>query len=178
MKAVLVLVLLAFVTAETNVAGKWFDRIMIVFLENQGLDPVLKNSVFKNMTKYGTLLTNYHGSYHPSQPNYVAVIAGDNMGVRNDGQYELKGDSIVDLLEKKGISWKTYQENYPGNCFAEMKNYPYMRKHNAFISFDQIRNNKERCARIVNADHLWNDIGNNTLPQYSFYTPVRFTHFQ
>lgn len=47
----------------------------------------------------------------------------------------------------------------------------YARKHNPFISFKNIQTNPERCAKIVNADVLDEDIKNDTVPQYVFYTP-------
>lgn len=47
----------------------------------------------------------------------------------------------------------------------------YARKHNPFISFKNIQNNKSRCAKIVNSKQLDKDIKSNSVPQFVFYTP-------
>ncbi|RKP23582.1 hypothetical protein SYNPS1DRAFT_30661 [Syncephalis pseudoplumigaleata] len=64
-------------------------------------------------------------------------------------------------------------EKYPGNCFAGTRTSDklYYRKHNPFISANNIRENPERCAKIVNADEIEADLDNGSLPQFSFYTP-------
>jgi len=118
-------------------------------------------------------LTNYYALVNPSQPNYIALLAGDLLGVSKDSVYNLAGENLVDLMEAKNVSWKSYQENYPGNCFADegTSDGLYKRKHNPFISFDNIRNNPQRCSKIVNSDELQQDLDAGTLPQFSFYTP-------
>ncbi|CAG8488956.1 20519_t:CDS:2, partial [Racocetra persica] len=47
----------------------------------------------------------------------------------------------------------------------------YVRKHNPFISMNQIRTNSSRYIYIVNADTLKKDIERGTVPQYVFYSP-------
>jgi len=79
---------------------------------------------------------------------------------------------MVDLLENNHISWKTYQEDYPGNCFSGMTSGGYRRIHNPFISFDLVRNNATRCAKIVSAQQLDTDLSAGNLPAFSFYTPA------
>jgi len=152
------------------VPGKWFDRIFIMQFENQAYYWSSRDPNFEWFASKGKLLTNYYATTHPSQPNYWSQVGGEYFH-NSDSNYDLDAKNIVDLFDSKKISWKAYEEDYPGNCDAEMKHYPYMRKHNAFISFNNIRNNKERCARIVNADQLWTDIKDKNIPQYSFYTP-------
>lgn len=150
--------------------GKWFDNIVIVVLENQPYGKVMKDPNFAKYANMGRSLDNFYAVAHPSQPNYVAMIAGDPMGVTGDGNYNLQGTTLVDLFNKFGVTWKAYQEDYPGNCFAGDKG-PYRRKHNPFISFDSIRNNATSCANIVSATQFDVDLFSGNLPAYSFYTP-------
>jgi len=149
-----------------------FDRVMIVVLENQPLHASMKNKEMRDILTMGTLLTNYDALINPSQPNYIGMIAGDMLGVTGDGVYDLAEQNLVDLMEVKNVSWKAYQENYPGNCFAgDTSDRLYKRKHNPFISFDNIRNNPRRCANIVDSSVLLQDLDAGTVPQYLFYTP-------
>lgn len=58
-------------------------------------------------------------SIHPSEPNYIWQEAGDNFGVLNDNDpFKNPGGTnqnttlhLSALLEKAGISWKSYQED-------------------------------------------------------------------
>lgn len=88
-----------------------------------------------------------------------------------DGVYNLNKTNLVDLMEARGVSWKAYQEDLPYECYAGGNKGPYFRKHNPFISFDNVRENATRCAKIVHSDQLDLDLANGNLPQYSYYTP-------
>ncbi|KAF9130809.1 hypothetical protein BGW39_002654 [Mortierella sp. 14UC] len=70
---------------------------------------------FQTFSTSAITLTNYHALTHPSQPNYIASIAGDYYGLNNDLDSTIPANysTIVDLLEPKGLTWKTYQEDMP-----------------------------------------------------------------
>lgn len=110
---------------------------------------------------------------HPSQPNYIHMIAGTDFGFKTDDDVECQGRTVVDLLEARGLTWATYQENYPGNCnpFHGTKDNLYKRKHNPFMSFASIRGNATRCANIKNADELDKDVANRKVPNYVYFVP-------
>jgi phospholipase C len=42
------------------------------------------------------------------------MISGSTEGTKENDESNIDRKTIVDLLEAKGISWKTYQEDYPG----------------------------------------------------------------
>jgi len=148
-----------------------FDRIFILQFENQPNEFVVDNPNFKKYAEMGVRMTNYYGVTHPSQPNYLCQIAGDNFLIFNNYNNDINKTTIVDLMEAKGVTWKSYQEDLPFECYTGANKGPYYRKHNPFISFDNIRNNPKRCANIVNAKLLDEDLAKGTLPMYSFYTP-------
>jgi hypothetical protein len=148
-----------------------FERIFIIQFENQPFMFVKDDPNFQKYTKMGVHLTNYYGVTHPSQPNYWCQVAGDHWMVFSDGVYNWNKTTVVDLMEARGVSWKSYQEDLPYECYAGAHKGPYYRKHNPFISFDNIRNNPTRCAKVVNAKELDNDLAAGTLAQYSYYTP-------
>jgi hypothetical protein len=90
--------------------GRWFDRVFIVLFENSDPKKVLADSHFAAFARKGTLLTNVSASARPSQPNYIALVAGSTLGVTTDGNVNLAGTSIVDKFESAGVTWKAYQE--------------------------------------------------------------------
>ena len=118
--------------------GKVFERVVIVFLENTMRSSALANPYLNALRKKGVFMTNAQGVTHPSQPNYIATIAGDTMGIADDDahymdwywvtpdseqgkttgnyRYNQEGYSpvtIVDLLEANNLSWKCYAEDLP-----------------------------------------------------------------
>ncbi|KAI8082864.1 phosphoesterase family-domain-containing protein, partial [Halteromyces radiatus] len=159
--------------SSSLVPGKFFDRVVIFIFENIDYADAANNTYFKSLAPNhnGVELTNFTALTHPSQPNYIGLISGATEGCVDDDLVNMDRDTIVDLLEKKGVSWKTYQEDYPGGCNDSMYIGKYARKHNPFISFKNIRTNPDRCAKIVNATELDDDIANDTVPQFIFYTP-------
>jgi len=159
--------------ANQLVPGLYFDKIFIIFFENQAYTTVLKDPYFKQLTQTGVDLGNLNAITHPSQPNYIAFAAGATLGVTSNDPVNLAQTSIVDLLENKNISWKAYAENQPTPCFTSQWNDGtlYARKHNPFISFNSVRNNATRCAKMVPATQLDKDIAANNLPQFSYFIP-------
>ena len=149
-----------------------FERIFIIMFENEAQSAVMQNPYMRDLAANGVRLSNYFGVTHPSQPNYIASVAGSTCGVMDDSTYDIEGQSIIDLLEAKDISWRAYMEDLPeDDKSVAIYDNLYYRKHNPFISFNNIRNNPKRLANIVNAHRLIADLQNNALPSYSWYTP-------
>ncbi|MDE2490887.1 MAG: hypothetical protein KGM24_08565 [Elusimicrobia bacterium] len=148
-----------------------FSKIMIVIFENTNYPEALKQPFFKRFAETGALLTNYHAITHPSQPNYVALVAGDTMGVIDDGHYDIVGKSLADLLAAKGVSWGVYAENLRGVCAKADKQGLYRRKHEPFISFKNVQSDPRLCRRIRPASALAGDIKAGRVPDFSLYIP-------
>ncbi|MBV2170023.1 MAG: alkaline phosphatase family protein, partial [Bdellovibrio sp.] len=134
--------------AADSSTGQRFKKVLIIVLENTDYDEALKQPFLKKAASQGALLEKMNGLTHPSQGNYLAMIGGDSFQVKNDDPVNLRQQNLIDLLEKRGLSWKGYMENYPGNCFTGATKGRYVRKHNPFISFDNISSDPNRCANI------------------------------
>jgi len=155
-------------------AGKVFKYFMQIWLENQDYETCVVLPQYQSVAADGILLTNYNAITHPSEPNYVAASAGTNFGITNDDYYDIPADekTIFDLLEAKGLKWKSYNEQIPAPGWTGYSAYggAYVRKHNPAIIFDNIGLDQTRSANVVSGDHLKSDIVKN-MPAYSFYTP-------
>ena len=168
-------------------SGKHFDHVVIVILENQGAREALADANIASLVKGGAWFSNYFGLAHPSLPNYLALVAGSTFGVERDHvPAPLKSRTIVDRLEQRGLTWKSYAEDYPGKCFlgsvaGEGRLTPqakptglYAKKHVPLLAFESIQKNPARCARVVNAREFMRDARSGHLPNYSFYSPNVF----
>lgn len=99
---------------------------------------VVDNSIV-DLKRKGILLTRYYAHTHPSQPNYLAAIAGDYFGLDHDDWVRLPENvaTVVDLLEDKNLTWAGYFEDIPspgymGNASdgsTGTDGWDYVRKH-------------------------------------------------
>lgn len=146
-----------------------FRKALVIVLENTDYEEAMTRPYFKTLAERGALLTNYHGVAHPSQPNYVALVAGATLGVTDDERVDFSTStrSLADLLETKKRSWAVYAEGFPGDCDARPHVGKYARKHEPFVSFEAIRADPARCARIKPASAL----GAEPLPDFALYVP-------
>lgn len=150
---------------------RFFDRIIIVVLENTSYARAIQQPFLKQLANQGALFTSYHAVTHPSQGNYVALTSGGLQGVKNDSTVDLNVANIADRLEQSGLTWKVYAEGFPGQCFTGARKGDYVRKHNPMVSYVSIQNSPQRCAKIVASQQFDVDAASGQLPNYSLYIP-------
>src|ERR1700756_5637084 len=175
--SLLLLTLLLFTPAPLRAQNsrssiKNFQHVFIIMMENTGFDTLIgnPNAPFVNAAaaNYG-LASNYFGVTHPSQPNYIAATSGSTNGVANDNDTTINVTNIVDQLEANRKTWKAYMQSY-SLCITPLYhscgNQLYERKHNPFISYQDVQTNSARVANIVDFSQFGTVLANNTLPDY------------
>jgi hypothetical protein len=117
---------------------------------------------------------------HPSLPNYLWLEAGTSFGIINDDPPSVNHQGtrrhLVTLLQAKGISWKSYQEDIGGKDCPLVATGLYAPKHNPFVYFDDVTDKRNpssaNCiAHVRPFGELAPDLANNTVAQYNFITP-------
>lgn len=154
-------------------------HVIIIVLENAEYSSVIGNSgaPYENgLAQDYALASNYLAVAHPSEPNYIAMIAGSTLNVTNDGavsQNRRSATNIVDLFRAKGISWKAYEESMPTACdINSSTDGLYTTKHNPFVYMTDITGNSTYCSsHVVNLTQFYADLAGDRLPQYAFITP-------
>jgi hypothetical protein len=152
--------------------------VFVIMMENTGYQALIGNAnapwINNAAQSYGFSLRSY-GVTHPSQPNYVAITAGTTAGVPDDNDVEIAAINIVDQLEANGKTWTDYQQSLSlcnGDLLAHAcGNQLYERKHNPFVSFNDVRNNSTRMQNVVDFSQLSADLANDTVANYSFIAP-------
>lgn len=126
----------------------------------------------------------YHDSYvHPSEPNYIWMVAGQNFGILNDsdpngGNVITASSHIADQIEAAGLTWRTYQESM-GNPCGLSSHGTYAVKHNPFAFFADVNGWNgsafapgSRCVdHMVDYSQLDADLQSGKVPSYAFITP-------
>ena len=156
---------------RADAAVPTFKKVVVIFFENTDYDKAMAQPTFARLAAQGAQLTQMQAVAHPSQPNYVALIAGSTFGLLTDRNLDLPNRHLGDLLEEKGRSWKAYAEGFPGNCFTRPTSGAYARRHVPFLSFTNVTTNPARCSRVVGSAEFFEDFRSGTLPDFSFYTP-------
>jgi hypothetical protein len=156
------------------------DRIFVITLENHSRDGVIgdPNAPFitKLANRYGEA-AGYYGVTHPSEPNYLAQIAGSNFGINNDNPANrVNAPNLVDQLEAHRLSWGAYMESMPsagylGDFYPGSSQPLYASKHNPFVFFEDIRNDPSRLAKVKPYDALGADLNSRHAPSYVYIVP-------
>jgi phosphatidylinositol-3-phosphatase len=149
-----------------------FDHIVLVLFENKEFGSVIDNPqmpIYNKLAHEYTLLTQYYAIRHPSLPDYIALMGGDTFGIDSDcTDCFVNAQSLPDLIETSGRTWKGYFEDMPAPCFLGDK-VNYVQKHNPFVYFDPIRLNTPRCQKsVVPLTDLQTDIATSSLPNFLF----------
>ena len=122
-----------------------YAHISVIILENHTTDEIIGNAAAPNLTKlakeYG-FASNYYGIRHPSEPNYIWLEAGTNFGITNDSDplynHQNTTNHLSALLDKAGVSWRSYQEDINGLYVPLTSTNKYAPKHNPFVFFDDV----------------------------------------
>jgi hypothetical protein len=113
-----------------------YQHIVEIMMENQSYGTIIGSLNAPNLNAlantYG-LATNYFGVTHPSEPNYMAAVAGSNFGVQDDNQFyctpamsttdsycagtvvnhTVAAVTIADQLTAADKTWKGYFQSLP-----------------------------------------------------------------
>ena len=161
--------------------------IFTIVMENKNRTDIIGNLAapfINELARQGTLAAGYHDSYvHPSEPNYLWMVAGENFGILDDGDpivHSVASTShLADQLEAAGLTWKSYQEGMGEPC-GLVSHGRYAAKHDPFVYFNDVNGwdgskfqYSQRCVdHVVDFSQLDADIANHAVPKYAFITPT------
>src|ERR1700730_6076703 len=171
-------ILTAYASSPANNSSlKNYQHVFIIMMENTGYTHLIGNPgapwINSAAATYG-LATNYTGVTHPSQPNYIAATSGSTNGVTSDIDVTLYVPNIVDQLEAHGKTWKAYMQSY-ALCTTPLAhacgNQLYERKHNPFVSYQDVQNNPACVANIVDFSQFATDLASGNVADYTWISP-------
>jgi phosphatidylinositol-3-phosphatase len=161
--------------AREHPAGPAVSRVILVVEENHEYGQIIgsRQAPFLNrLAARGVLLTRYYAVTHPSLPNYLALLAGDPLGMHgNCYACRQPGRNLVDQLQAAGISWKAYYQGLPASCATVAKVGAYASKVNPFMHLADVRDSAVRCHRVVPLTRLAGDLRGGRLPRFTVVTP-------
>lgn len=162
-------------SASGQVGVPALKHIFVIPMENESHSALIGNSAapyINSLAQQYGMAANFYGTAHPSLPNYFEMTAGSTFGVTSDCNSCYQDQTnIVDQIEAKGLTWKAYTEGVPSACYTGGDVGAYVKRHNPFVYYNNIRNNPARCKNIVPATSFASDITASTAPNLIWYTP-------
>jgi hypothetical protein len=153
-----------------------FSHVIVMVFENREYSSVIGSSSWPHLNalanQYASL-TKYYAVAHPSLPNYIAMTSGDTQDITSDcSSCYVNATNIVDSIEESGRSLRAYMESMPSACYTGSSSGKYVKRHNPFLYYNDIRNDTTRCQNdVVPLTQLDDDLSENHLPEYAWITP-------
>ena len=172
---------------DTPVTGTHVKTVFLILLENHSWSSITSSTsapyINGTLVKDGASTKQYYNppGNHPSEPNYIWLEAGDNLGLTSDADasttnHTTTPDHIASQLETKGVTWRSYQEGISGTTCPLNSTGHYGAKHNPFVFFDDLTDGiKASSARCIAHNRpyseLAGDLSGGKVAQYNFITP-------
>ena len=158
-------------------------HVVLVIEENRSFQTLIGSQdapYINELASKGALFTHSFSITHPSEPNYLALFAGDTEGLADDScPHSYTGANLAEALEAKGLSFAIYSENLPQEGFADCGSLDklYRRKHNPVPNFASVPTENNQPFSSFPADYsklptvayvvpnMMDDMHDGTVPQ-------------
>jgi hypothetical protein len=162
------------------------QTIFVILLENRNWSQIKGSSsapyINNSLLPIASHAEGYYNppSDHPSEPNYLWLVGGQNFGVTDDSDpvtNHISSDAnLGHLLDSAGISWRSYQENISGTSCPLTSSGLYAAKHNPFVFFDDLTGNQNSGDAACIAHNrpyteLAGDLTRGSVARFNFITP-------
>lgn len=145
-------------------------HVVLVIEENRSFSVIIgsKDAPYINqLATEGAVFTQSYAITHPSEPNYLALFAGDSEGLTDDScPHTYSGSNLAGELLDKKLGFVIYSENLPQagftGCGSEDK--LYRRKHNPVPNFATVPAEANQPFSAFPADF-------NRLPTVAYVVP-------
>lgn len=163
------------VSSRTSSSGAMPTKVLVVIEENHSLTQMRAGMPYlaELSDKYG-YATNWSAVTHPSEPNYLAVIAGSTLGIANDRSPAANASrigmasSVFSQARRAGKSARTYAESAPHRC-ARSNAGLYAVRHNPSTYFTADRHSCQK--NDLSTATFARDARANRLPNVGFLIP-------
>ena len=172
--------------ADTPTTGGKIQTVFVIMMENHSWSDIKANAsapyINGTLLKAGAHAENYKTppGNHPSEPNYIWLEAGDNLGITNDNDpssnHKSVTDHFVSQLAGKGVTWKSYAEDIDGSKCPLTATGQFAPRHTPQLFFDDVTDTNKadsaKCiAHIRPYTEFVSDLTAGKVPQYNFVTP-------
>ena len=168
---------------DGSAPAKNIKTVFVIVMENHSWSSVKNANYIKNtLLPMAAHAENYKTppGLHPSEPNYIWMEAGDNLGITNDDNpdknHQATKEHLTAQLDAAGISWKAYAEDIPGDDCPLSGTGKFSPKHTPQLFFDDVTGtnnaNSAYCkAHVRPFSEFESDLTAKKVARYNFITP-------
>jgi phospholipase C len=150
------------------------NHVVVILEENHSYASVIgnRNMPYLNSlaSKYA-IATQYYANTHPSIGNYFELTTGQIITNNDNFTSTVTADNMVRHMLTAAKTWRSYAESLPSVGYVGGDVYPYLRHHNPFSFFSDVRNSSVQKLNVVPFSHFAGDVADARLPQFSFVIP-------
>ena len=127
-------------------------HVFVVLMENHDWSTIFGSPncpyINKQLLPKASYATAYNNppKIHPSEPNYLWLVAGTNFGILDDRSpatnTKRTTKHLPAQLDAAGIPWKGYAEDIPGDTIPIANAGEYAVRHVPFLFFQNINTNR------------------------------------
>jgi hypothetical protein len=168
-------------------AATKIQTVFLILMENHSWSTIKGSASAKyingTLVPQGAHAEQYYtpAGNHPSEPNYIWLEAGDNVGITTDDDpdknHKATTEHLSTQLEAAGVTWKAYAEDIPDGtkCPLTSKGL-YGTKHTPQLFFDDVTDTNSPTSKHC-IDHIRpytefaTDLSANKVARYNFITP-------
>ena len=161
--------------------------VFMILMENHNWSDIKGSSsaaYINSLLSQAAHAENYYenpSAVHPSEPNYIWLESGDNLGITTDNDpplnYQTTTNHLVTLLANAGVSWHAWVEGIDGKSCPIHTNGLFAPKHTPMLFFSDVVGSPpsttapDCIANIRPYTELSTALKGNTVAQYNFITP-------
>jgi phosphatidylinositol-3-phosphatase len=150
------------------------NHVVVVMEENTSYSYTMSSShmpyLYSLASKYA-LAVNYYANAHPSIPNYFLITTGQKITTNDSYSGTVTANNLARQLMAAGKTWKEYSESLPYAGYTGGDRNPYIKHHNPFAYFADVRNSSAERLNLVPFTQFVRDRQNGQLPNLSFIVP-------
>jgi acid phosphatase len=133
---------LAPLESEPAIALPRPDHTVVVIMENHAYSDVIGTPsapYIASLRNAGANFTDSHAVTHPSQPNYLALFAGDTENVTdNSCPHTFHSANLASGLLASGQTFLGYSESMPAFGYTGCDTGNYARRHNPWVNYANV----------------------------------------
>jgi len=118
------------------------DHTVVVIMENHAYSDIIGNPsapYIAGLRTAGASFTDSHAVTHPSQPNYLALFAGDTENLTdNSCPHTFHSANLASGLLASGQTFLGYSESMPAFGYTGCNSGNYARRHNPWVNYDNV----------------------------------------
>jgi hypothetical protein len=171
----------------TSAGPHAIKTIFVILMENNNWSDIYRSAAapyINSLLPKASWCTKYFDNphaIHPSEPNYIWLEAGDNLGCTNDldpcAANVSSANHVTKLMDAAGVSWKTYAEGAPPGVCPIASTGDYAPKHVPVLFFSDVVGTPPSATsaaciqHVVPLTRLGADLSAGTFARYNFIVP-------